>query len=124
MPADQIADPAKKWPSPTRRRNFRARGHGRDRNIHLYTTNSLPAVGNTNSSSRASRKVEIPPALQDSVETSQGWEHLRLACEASFLGSTRVHRRDVIPLGCGAEALARRDENQRDPILVAIASFV
>src|SRR6516162_2494459 len=60
--------PAQKRPSPTRRRNFRARGHGRDRNIHRHATNSLPAVGKTNHSSRASRKVKIRPALQDSFE--------------------------------------------------------
>jgi hypothetical protein len=57
------------------------------------------------------------------VSTSQGWKHLRLACEAFFLGSIRVDRRDVIRLECGA-ALTRRDENERNPILVAIASFV
>jgi hypothetical protein len=60
--------PAQKRPSPTRRRNPRARGHGRDCNIHRHATNSLPAVGKTNSSSRASRKVKIRPALQDSFE--------------------------------------------------------
>jgi hypothetical protein len=49
-------------------RNFRARGHRRDRNIHRHATNSLPAVGKTNSSSRASRKVKIRPALQDCFE--------------------------------------------------------
>jgi hypothetical protein len=32
----------------------------------------------------------------NSVSTSQRWKHLRLACEAFFLGSIRVHRRDVI----------------------------
>src|SRR6516225_5254733 len=60
--------PAQKRQSPTRRRNLRARGHGRDRNIHRHATNSLPAVGKTKSSSRASRRVKIRPALQDSFE--------------------------------------------------------
>src|SRR6516162_1953593 len=58
--------PAQKWPSPTRIRNLRARNNCRERRTHRYT-NSLHAVGKTNSSPLASRKVTIRPALPDSV---------------------------------------------------------